>query len=531
MSRVLNETFVVSKGDLPLFGPVGTPIWTTVANKATLVVQPGQLVIFDPITNQALDATATKQANPRVVVGVGIDVNGDGVSEQIRAFEVSGQGLHAHSAQAPTCGVPGVQDLLFSCVEEGDTLSVRLSVFDGQTRSFFDYNRTSDYVYTVHINESDCADCSKSEKAQLAACRLVDAIYNQGKGFEVYKNGIRFEGNPAPVEAAVLRPNSFKFCFNADPGTCTTGCTTLDLIAGMEFEGTEYAFVNNIAPGAPTKTLIAQIPLIIEQINAILGDKGQAILVHGTGSCCPFGIDINVCDEDFKLLSVLTDEEEEIVAVEIDPCASYNPLAPVNVSVECPSCEESSNGTKTFAAGVRFITRAIDMEKGCYLPDPGTDILVRQLEIFPVSGFERKDWYVQNIQSAVNARNAGYTMIHREYKQQSGGRGRDFSPINYKTGRYGLPTKNSRLNNATLLDQEAYYCVYNVASETNYKQQDIIGALGGARQNGLVAIPDSDTTTIASFEAVWNAWAGTGFNALPSVSCISANNIPAGQVK
>ena len=87
ISNVTRENLLVAKGNYALLA-VDTPLYQT---DGSISLMPGQLGIFSSKTHKALSA-GTVAAQDNIYIAIGMDMDGDGVSDQIR--KVAGENLN-----------------------------------------------------------------------------------------------------------------------------------------------------------------------------------------------------------------------------------------------------------------------------------------------------------------------------------------------------------------------------------------------------------------------------------------------------
>ena len=117
ISNVTRENLLVAKGNYALLA-VDTPLYQT---DGSISLMPGQLGIFSSKTHKALSA-GTVAAQDNIYIAIGMDMDGDGVSDQIR--KVAGENLNKRqiqkaSAEPPRGACPEIQDFMFDCTDCG----------------------------------------------------------------------------------------------------------------------------------------------------------------------------------------------------------------------------------------------------------------------------------------------------------------------------------------------------------------------------------------------------------------------------
>jgi hypothetical protein len=515
----ITDQSITTKGNYGLF-PAGQAVFSAPTTKKTptINVLPGQLVIYNPKTNLSLGAT-TAAAHPEFVLAVGVDTNGDGATDELRGAagqKVVGCAISEVNATAPRCGAPAIQDLLFSCIDPNEPYSVKITAWDSTVRATHDYNRRAEFVFTRSVTTGGCDGCDTKDYAKQLACDLRDAINGKKPaGWKVEKNGRFIDPVELPFSAANLYPISQVWCLSAAPADECEDCFAVDALTGISIGDGEDAvvteFTNTVDPRDDERTLTAQLAGIVEQINVALGGNGTAQLVSSGAPCCPVSIEINTCLEDVVLL----DFEGE----PLTPCdEGYNPLQVTAPVSNCKDCEEDSNGTLTFPAGLRIIGKPVDVATGCYIPDPGDTNIARFVEIFPYDGFRDGTFHIVDVQRAVNATQQGFQLIHREYRQDLSGPGRNYRDYNSSSGRYNLPLAKDRLN-STLINQKRAYCVFNLEHTIPNNGLSYHGDKAGPKLRTRINVPQGDTVTHIALAAWLSSYASSTPCNTVSISC------------
>lgn len=518
MMKITDQT-IVTKGDYPLF-PSGQAVFSapTGKNSPTINVLPGQLVIYNPTTNLSVGATNVNDT-PQFVVAVGVDTNGDGASDELRGpagGKVVGCAVSEINATPPRCGAPEIKDLLFSCVDANEPYTVKITAWDSEVRATHDYNRPAEYVFTRSVSGGGCVDCDTKDYAKELACELRDAINGKKPaGWDVSKNGRFIEPNEIPFTAANLYEYSTVWCLSpAVPEDCEQ-CNAVEALKGIRIDdGDITEFTNAVDPRNAENTLTAQLNGIVEQINTFLDGNGTAQLVSSGTPCCPVSIEINTCIEDVILVG-----DDDGTPTDLTPCdEAYNPLTVDAPEKSCKDCEEGENGTLTFPAGIRVIGKPVDIKTGCYIPDPANTNVARYIDVFPMGGFEQGTYHVVDVQRAVNATQQGFQIIHREYRQELSGPGRNYRSYNSQSGRFGLPLEKDRLN-SVLVDQNVAYCIFNLEHTIPNDGTSYHGFLGAPKFRTRIFVPQGDTTTHTALSTWLSSYGSSAPCNVVSVTC------------
>lgn len=509
--RQVRENIVAAKGNYSVY-TAGVSI---LGANGKLLPKPGQVVVYDPDTLISLGAGITKDTNPRIVIGVAEDLNGDGVSDVIRkSFGdiVHGCNITNATGKGPTCGTHEVVDLLFDCANCGEGYSVHVTVEDDQTQNQYPYNRPALYSATGTVPCNDCEDCDTAADTTALACAIEDAL-NATVPTDPTKYSFYHKASPPemPFTAVRLYNNSYLYCLS--PVTLTA-CDNCINVAGLksitvtvgEGDPVVTAFTNNTNPDNSSYTLLGQLQGIVDQINDALDGNGHAVLVEGIGDCCPYQLEINTC-----ATVVLTD----VADATVDPCDSTNPLDAVTFAKTCKNCGATTE-TKTFTAGIRIISKAIKLNCRAdgYPANPPISYLGRRINIHG-SGFGST--YTRKVQSMTWPQNMGYTWQYRDYASDNGGHGRGHNPYNRAYGPLNLPGDQDRANSPSVACGTSY-CSYILGHQLPGLPTGVSEPVRNARGRTVILIPSKDEVTKASFEAIINPY-------LMSGSCLSLEEI------
>lgn len=522
--RRVRENILTTSGDQGVY-PANTEVFACgTGNSVTCNVLPGQLVWYDPRTNISLAATVTPAEAPRAVLAVGWDSTGNGVSDTLRKCfgeQLYGNNINAVTAEPPRCGVANIHDLLFKCTDCAMDYTLQINVEDDSTQNTFPYNRPSSYTYTVTTDCCDCDTCTSAHSADSLACKMVDAINGSIMGTDptqisTFKKPIPNQNPFYAVRLFSGATASQVWCLTPNADACGEGCVDVGDLFGYTLDGgDEVPFVRN-AGGAGGETLLAQLPGIIDQLNAGLGTNGSATLTSGAGSggsCCMVQLEINSC-YDVALLSA--------TATDIPPCSEGDPLASVTFANECTNCGDTTTDVD-YEAGIRIIAKTVDLECNCqFPPNPPTGYFGRKLSIHASTGFDCGATYVRETQPMELPQNMGYQWQWREYTTDNGGKGRGHNPYNDRYGPIGLPGKQDRASAGTVSCKQDY-CSYIIDHGLPHTNNGVSAPGRVARGRTVVLVPNTDTTTKSEFETLINAYIAAGAmpSAFASVTCDS----------
>ena len=506
MSRKVRENIIASDGDYAVFA-TGQPIY---ADNETLEVLPGQLVFFDPRTQISV-ASTTVADNPDIVIAVGVDTTGDGSSDSLRKCfgdKLYGNYISTVTAEPPRSGVAQIRDILFTGAENDTTYSVNITVEDDRTQNQNDYKRKAIYTFSTTTQASGATEAD-------VACGLIDAINNNIVGnaarTSVFNKLAKRKPN-LPFKAVRLFDNTFNFCLASLAGSCDT-CLEIEGITGMFANTAATVFTNTTLPGDTSKSRKAQLKRIVNLINTTLDGNGSAVITGGVGECAELQLQVNTCYSDFKLHNASGD---------ITPCATSNPFDPITLALNCKNCGIASQNV-TYGGGIRLIANQVEIScgVGSMPPNPPKGYFGRELDIFPVAGFAKGSTYVRDAQKGRLPENLGYLWQWRDYASDNGGSGRGHDQ--FASGNYGplnLPLSRSRSGAANKVVCNKTYCSYVIEHGLPNTSTHTRGNFNVARGRSVILVPSSDTTTIASFETIFNAYTGSSpMRAISAVTC------------
>lgn len=369
------QSHIVAAGDysmvaagLPLFTAVGT------GRRARLIynVNPGQIVAYTISGGVATTVDATLSASDlySLFIGVGYDGDGDGVTDDIRYFgaeDIHGCIPREVSTSSPKCGNPQVVDLYFDCTQCDETYSVIVRIDDNQTQSLSPWNKSfSEFVGSIVTKCSSCGDCPVEHNCKEIACKLADSLNNE-LDIKVANREYpdwRGKGLPRPYYATRLHSSSYIYCLAPQTvsGSCED-CTYIDVLTGVEINGTAYQFVGNSNPADSTQTLYGQVKSIADQINDFFiteYSQGQSNVDPHAGSafvtgtyqqCCSLQLHVNTCDANFKLL----DENSDPIAA----TTSNNPFTTYGTKANDANCVDCGDDIGTKASGTLTLSANI----------------------------------------------------------------------------------------------------------------------------------------------------------------------------
>lgn len=528
MSRVSRENILASYGDQALVTS-GTLIFN---NDGTTNINPGQIAVWNPVTNKAIGAGATITTNDRIVVSVGVD------KKTIRsAFgdEIYGQFIQAATAEGPACGLVPVWDILWNDVNCDEDFTLNISVMNDSIQNTYPYNKPAVYTYTVKAGTCACASCDNGIDGHALACALRDAInaerspLTKTSTFVPSKLPQKAKGFSATIlyggdnPDSATNPTTFQYCVNpVVDDTCGGSCINMDTsITEISFtlpgdeDPTTFPITSTAVDNGedPDMGLVNELENIVNQINTILDGNGTAVLIKGVGPCCPYKLEVNTCYNDFAI-------------TDIDPCDSFNPYDaedfPITSEHSCKNCNTAP--TRTFTRGIRIFAEPLDFNCDNCRPDLNPQWMkVPEINVYPVSGFACSNAYVRNTQTGQLPENLGYDWIVRDYMSNNGGTGRGHDAYeHFGYGAAGFPLKRGRNGGIKNIFCTKSYCSYAIAHGLPHSNTTVRGDAFATRGTTIILVPSEDTTTRTELEAILNGYIPTSlFPKKTTITCAS----------
>lgn len=533
--RKVRENILTFKGDQSFF-PGNKPVWVTDSAGVSVLngILDGQGVIYDYQTNVSLawDGGATVLSNPRIVVAVGVDTNGDGLADVLRkpfGEMIYGNSVQAVTAEPPALGLAPIRDLLFKCTHCNEDYTFKVTVEDDITQNQFPYNRPEEYVFSVNSGCCECDSCDDGIDPTLLVCAMVDRVNEDIGTSNPRKRSVFSKQNrrapKKPFTAVRLYGssdpnifNSLDFCFNPVVGDCKD-CVQMDAIRGLRFTHpvnglTTVEFSPATYDASAGTSLQAHLPRIINETNKALDGFGSAVLVtalSGSGRPCgAYHIQVNSCDPSFQYL----DENNAPIPV----CGATNPFTSVAATGDCKDCDGDQIGTSGWVptAGIRIIGDPVEIScTSDFPPNTPRGQLQRNIQVVAGTDFACGSYVVRTLQELAIPRNLGYEWKWREYTSDNGGAGRAHNPWGWDPkGNFGLPLEprngsgGSRAY-ATEAECKETYCAYAFEHSIPGTDIGIHGRAVAPRGRTIVLIPSNNTVTANEFEGFWNTYAGT----------------------
>lgn len=506
---------LVTAGNLP-FVADGTDLYTLIRKgdkfKKIYNVAPGQPVMWssDPTCSDVPKTISPANLDlaelASLKIGVGVDTDGDGLTDAIRAIsplDLQGCTIDALDATPPQCAVPQIKAIYPECVS-CDAITARVRVYDQDSINFSEHALKAFHEFTAtYVPDcSSCEDCPKTVTCDEVVCGLVDALNND--------TDFKIDGDPYPhyYNTGVERPykafklwNTWKsYCIAPQVGDECTECNSIDALTTYTVSGVTYDF-NLTKPNDPTKTLLTQLELAVETINAKFDEVtgvhgGFAFISRGQGACCPIQLFVTTCDETFAIagLTECTDA--------INPFASFTP------KTVCKQCGTTADQV-TATCGIGIFVSPDTLPCNCWDLNRPSQFLGRWVEIDLVSGSGNDSTPKYSKKATLlegqGASGYGSEIQYLEYAnniEAIGFEGFQYDLGNTEEGWQGLPRTTSRIRNAITADCNKSYCSYYLRHRGQVEygpHRNFINKL----LDGFIHVPQNDTITKADIEALF----------------------------
>lgn len=507
MSTKIRENLLVTYGDQGIY-PAGQPVYdetNTTGRGPTVLVPPGQFVLIDPATNLSLDPTTWNKAdNGRFIMGVGDDPDGLGYSTAIRkGFGEVTYGCHISSVETscPTCSLVDVKDVfLRNCVSTGEPVTVKIGIIDGKSIEQFGYNQYPFWTGTAVVPPTMCDTCDDPLKCEDLIYEILNQFKAQDRGDRVYnlKRG-GFPGEELPFYISPLYSTSYSFSLTTSGSACES-CSHVQGITGITIDA---APVNFTGTRSGNFTTFGQIEMVVNKINKALGSKGTALIRKGTGSCCPYTIEINTCKVIGNLLTVDAQGEAGTLA----PVTS-NPFAAITEEDKSYICGAAGD-TFTPTCGFRIVAKPVEYENSCQLMLNQSTWPMRQIQFSIANPVKNNPFYVKDTQKATYPQGLGFLWALKDFRSDNGGSGRQ---QNATIDQYGFPAiqgVKSRINGVRVDSSTEYVAA---AIEHSYYDAPLghIASMNRLSGTSYILIPKTDTATKTAIQNAINFYITTG---------------------
>ena len=433
-------------------------------------------------------------------IGVLHSSGSNGIVDSIRSAgpeEFGGCDIRDLGAYGPSCALSEIKAAYPKCLS-CDTLSVRITLDDNETRAFYPNRVRASQVFSYTPNCKQCEDCDKTVTADEYMCGLVDEI--NGNLERITLDELPYPGMGSrrsfdkPYKAVKLHPTFKSYCMVPE-GTACDGCDRIDALTTFTINGVEKNFVGLTAAADNTKTLTAQLEEAAAEIQEGFEEEygrhgGFVVLTQGMGDCCGIQMYVSTCDTNFAIAG-LSDCANAIV-----------PFPTFSQESFCQDCATSTD-TETPTAGLAIIAKQDKLECGAFIGQV-PEYRGRQIDIEFFDAYEaiNTNFLKATLQKGAIASNFGTDVQLREYHQIVGGEGFDFQQGNTYSGHLGLPDSNSQLANITTADCQTSYCTYYVRSRV-YGDTFVMPETNTYKVFSELNVPQGDSTTRTAIEALF----------------------------
>ena len=242
--RKVRENIIVAKGNKSLF-PANTDVYVKDAGGGITLngVRANEIVIYDYDTGKSLSPGDTVDDSPRIVIAQGLDLNGDGLAEELRGGfgdKLYGDYVRAVTTEPPRCGLGDVLDIAGNCTHCDSPYAINITVEDDTTQNQYPYNRPATYTYAI---DTDCCACDSCETGidEVAFWKNFADRINRGdladftEQDSILMRSLKRQRETAPFHAYQLFANDYTFCLTPVTGACDT-CNHINAITGIEID-------------------------------------------------------------------------------------------------------------------------------------------------------------------------------------------------------------------------------------------------------------------------------------------------------
>lgn len=507
------DRHVVTAGNYS-FAAAGQPLFVHTGKRIHYNVMPGQGVVYtqeaDGTTLTHSSATINSTNAHRLFIGVGVDLNGDGITEAIRHIgieHISACRIDQVAASSPRCGSPQVIDFYFDCTKCNETYSLEIEVDDNESRAFSPWNKSAAQFTGSIVTECvSCSDCAPEHNCKEVACKLASRMNNELDlkiGNRLYPD-FKAQGRPRPYFATRLHDNTFIYCLSpqTENGSCEN-CTYIPAVTGAVINGVPYTFQGTTNPIDNTQSLVGQVKSITDQLNDAFkteyGEHAHMGSAYYTGSyqgCCPIQLHVNTCYDGFQLLGA--------AGAQISVSQTYNPFTTHGTETADPNCLDCGEtpATLNYTCGIRVIAEKLEPSCGCIIDKP-LAFYGRKIKVNPYGDDWRgKSWMVKEIQGMELPSGFGREIQFYEYQQIPQGKGHVSNRSNTVQGWGATVGKTDRFNNVTARC-DADYCSYYLHFIMDRRK--LSNERGDLDIHSWIHIPNTDTDTLDDWEAIQNA--------------------------
>lgn len=503
------ENILVTEGNMPLL-TANTPLYN---QDGSVNLAAGQLGVFDAKTLKAIDST-TPTIPARIFLAVGTDYDNDGVAETAQRSagdHMSLRTIGEATAEPPRGECAEVVDFLFNCTECNKDYGMKIVVDHSFSSNFFPMFTKP--VFPINIVSAPCATCTTGcdeveHNCNDVVCKILDQINQTTKDVNnITKANLVNKKFPFEVERLYSTISHLALPCTTDSCGGEYLCK-LDTIT-IDNAGTPYTLnVTTQNPSLAGTMLAGQAKVLQAELNRFLETNNVPGKFHVSQKCSDtcFEITLNSC----ATITAATFAGACTTTITLE-----NPLQTV-VPTTCTDCTDAGNTIKTFTCGIRFIGKLDTQECGCFPPKEYTRSRWSRLEVYGQTGFQ--DWVYVRKQDQKLSEGMGLDLRWRQFKQEVGGPGRETDMYITTYGKHGAHgDRYKKLVSAKCVP----YCQYAIRhfSESNSATVAAHNTTWQVQFLSVVAVPQKDVVTKASFEAFINPYLAQAMPMVESITC------------
>jgi len=468
---------------------------------------PGQIGLFNAKTHTAV---ANVSGGNEYYIAVGIDADGDGITDTLRKSageEISKCGVDAAQVKAPVEECPEIWDFVFDCVECNTDYALKVQTEGVEWMPYFANQHLP--TFTFNVFTECCTECEE-ETPTYACSAFVNEILEQIS--QTRNEAANLIDQQYPFDAIALTGNSTAGktvtitvpCYDGRPAAIA------DLVVNTTAGGS-VAYTDLCTNAADYPTVLSNGTINPGQLSALaaaleahfaLDDNNVKITFYKacTNGCYHMVITGN---------DIVTISGQKFLD-EGEACGGSDGVNGSTLTTDTPLTVDGVD----YTCGIRFIGHIFPQECGCFPPKEYKSTRGTKMRVFPASGFDCK-WAVNQVQELSIAQGQGADLRWLEYKQQTGGVGRVYDSYHMHYGKLGVYGDRVR---ESVTAACVPYCKYDLIHHTKSNPLAPMGWTNNTHLLTTIAIPSDDSATLA-FETQINALIGAGTCTLHSLAC------------
>lgn len=482
-------------------------VYANINGKKICLVPRGYAVAYDASTGMSIDHTDLTTAT-KFIFGVSKGKSGLQFGMDIKSVDF-GQGQYADDflsmiTASGHCGQSPLYDIYFGCIKCNKQYGLAVHVIDESTDRQKARNVNETFPVSVPGGICSCDDCT-TPAAISFACYVRDhfkrELADRLKSIPQFPDDRRFvEDLPFDVHLIYggAGATNRSYCLAVSSPDGCVDCTHALGVKSIKVGDADAVAINYYNdPDNPGYGFAERLPILIEEMNVALGDKGSVTLTQSGGPCCPAVIQMSSCET----IILLDNDDEEIPYVTLTVPTELAQVTP------CGSCGTQPDAITNVFPGLRFIPKPVDLSAwGAQFNRQ--QIITRTLEFSFGTGFEpgQAFYYEDEVQQSLPPANMGYNLIEHEYEaERQGAGGSQSEAYNMHVGVHDVLHQHSRI-----LDQDTvwnkFYDVINVTYRKSYGAHTAFGHTR-VEPTGIcrIALLNNATTLSTSVLQFWNA--------------------------